>query len=54
VARQDCVLYRLDRAGYETLQQIYPRAFGLFQCYVVRLMSERLGRANRAILALSR
>jgi SulP family sulfate permease len=54
VARQDCVFYRLDRAGYETLQQIYPRAFGLFQCYVVRLMSERLGRANRAILALSR
>ena len=54
VAKQDCVLYQLDRAGYETLQQTYPRAFGLFQSYVVRLMAERLGRANRAILALSR
>ncbi len=54
VARQNCVLYRLDREGYETLQQTYPRAFGLFHSYVVRLMAERLGRANRAILALSR
>ena len=54
VAKQDCVLYRLDRAGYETLQHKHPRAFGLFHSYVVRLMAERLARANRAILALSR
>jgi SulP family sulfate permease len=53
-AKQDCVLYQLDLENYDRLKRNNPVEFGQFHAYIVRLMSERLGRANREILALSR
>lgn len=54
VAKQDCVLFKLDFAQYKKLKKKHPRKAGLFHMFVIRLLSERLGRANRSILALSR
>ncbi len=53
-ARHDCVLYRLSVDSYDKLVSDYPVEAGLFSSYIVRLMAERLGRANRAVLALTR
>lgn len=54
VAKQDCVLHKLTVEQYENLATNHPIGAAAFHTYVVRLMSERLGRANREILALSR
>jgi len=53
-ARHDCVLYRLSIDSYSNLVTDHPVEAGLFSSYIVRLMAERLGRANRAVLALTR
>lgn len=53
-ARHNCVLYRLSVDNYKNLVTDHPMEAGLFSSYIVRLMAERLGRANKAILALSR
>lgn len=54
VAKQDCMLHKLTTVEYENLATNHPIVAAAFHTYVVRLMSERLGRANREILALSR
>jgi len=53
-ARQDCVLYRLSVERYHKLISEHPAEAGHFSSYIVRLMAERLGRANKALLALTR
>lgn len=53
-AVQDCVLFRLSVDSYHQLVASNPSEAGQFSSYIVRLMAERLGRANKAVLALSR
>jgi len=53
-ARKDCALYRLSVENYNELVASHPVEAGLFSSYIVKLMAERLGRANRAVLALTR
>ena len=53
-AQQDCVLYCLRVEDYHKLVLEHPAEAGLFSSYIVTLMSERLGRANKAMLALTR
>lgn len=50
----DSVLCRLDDAAFQELNLKHPREAGLLHSFIVRLMSERLERANREIMALSR
>lgn len=54
VAKQDCVLFKLDADAYDALRDKHPRKAAFFHMFIIRLLSERLGRANRSILALSR
>ena len=54
VINEDGLFYRLDQHAYQELNENHPAEAGLFHTFVVRLMSERLGRANKAIIALSR
>ena len=51
---EDCDLYRLDTAAFQQLNQHNPKEAGLLHSFIVRLMSERLARANKEIMALSR
>ena len=53
-AVQDSVLFRLNVDSYHQLVATNPSEAGQFSSYIVRLMAERLGRANKAVLALSR
>lgn len=53
-ALNNSVLYRLNLEKYHELVAQNPVEAGMFSSYVVRLMAERLGRANKQILALSR
>lgn len=50
----DSVLCRLDHVAFQEVNQQYPTEAGLLHSFIVRLMSERLARANREIMALSR
>ncbi|MFM1896265.1 MAG: hypothetical protein RLZZ385_1339 [Pseudomonadota bacterium] len=45
----DAVLFRLDKAQLIEMQREYPVASASFHSYIVRLMSERLRRANREL-----
>ena len=53
-AHQDCVLYCLHVDRYHDLVSRYPVEAGMFSSYIVTLMAERLGRANKSVLALTR
>jgi len=53
-ARQDCALYRLSVENYNELVASHPIEAGIFSSYIVKLMAERLGRANRSVLALTK
>ncbi len=44
---------RLDRNAFDDLGQQHPQAAKFFHSYIVRLMAERLARANKEIVALS-
>ena len=46
---EDAVLYRLDKAQLIEMQGAFPVAAASFHSYIVRLMSERLRRANREL-----
>jgi SulP family sulfate permease len=48
------VLYELDSAAFERIKREYPALSQALLGYVVAVMSERLGFANRAIGALQR
>jgi SulP family sulfate permease len=50
--REDGVLLRLDRAAFERLQLEHPGPFGKFHTYVIKLMADRIARANREVVAL--
>ena len=54
VARKDCILYRLNVDCYNDMKREQPAETGQFCAFVVRLMSDRLARANREIVALTR
>ncbi len=54
LVNEDCLLYRLDQESYTQLNEKSPVEAGFFHTFIVRLMSERLGRANKEIMALSR
>jgi SulP family sulfate permease len=54
VVIENCELYRLDSAAFRELIQKHPLEAGLLHSFIVRLMSERLARANKEIMALSR
>ncbi|MCY0147035.1 SulP family inorganic anion transporter [Hoeflea sp. G2-23] len=54
LARQDCALFCLSVESYHRLVSESPAEAGVFASCIVKLMAERLGRANRAVLALTR
>ncbi len=54
VINDDARFYRLGQDEYKHMNETQPAAAGLFHSFIVRLMSERLGRANKEIMALSR
>ena len=49
-----CDLYCLNSEAFRQLNQRHPMEAGLLHSFIVRLMSERLARANKEIMALSR
>jgi SulP family sulfate permease len=51
---ENCDLYRLTSSAFRDLNQRHPMEAGLLHSFIVRLMSERLARANKEIMALSR
>ena len=51
---KDRDLYRLDLKSWRNMQNKHPAQAGIFHTYIINLMSERLGRANKEILALTR
>ena len=53
-AREDSLLLRLDKAAFDRLQVEHPVPFGRFHTYIIQLMADRITRANREIIALSR
>jgi SulP family sulfate permease len=46
IIEDDAVLYELDAKKHEAMQRTHPVATGKFHSYIVRLLSERLNRAN--------
>lgn len=54
LVNENCQLYRLDKKSYLLLNKKNPVEAAFLHTFIVRLMSERLGRANREIMALSR
>ena len=50
----ECILFQLDQKSYEKIARDWPAEAGLFHAFIVRLVSERLARANKEIVALSR
>ncbi|MEQ8604357.1 MAG: SulP family inorganic anion transporter [Marivibrio sp.] len=50
---EPCLLFRLTRESFEAMQREAPQAAGLFHAYVVRLLAERLERANRELRQVS-
>jgi sulfate permease, SulP family len=51
---EDGVFYRLTRESYDFINETHPAEAVMLHKFIVKLMSERLGRANREIIALSR
>ena len=51
---EDGLFFRLNQQAYSEMNRTQPADASLFHTFIVRLMSERLGRANKAIMALSR
>jgi sulfate permease, SulP family len=51
---EDGIFYRLSQESYDRINTANPAEAVLLHMFIVRLMSERLGRANREIMALSR
>jgi SulP family sulfate permease len=47
--QEDSVLYRLDVDKMEQLQEAHPAAAGKLHSYIVRVLSERLSRADREL-----
>ena len=54
VVIDDCDLYRLDSEAFRQMNKNHPTEAGLLHSFIVRLISERLARANKEIMALSR
>jgi len=54
LVNDDSVFYRLERRAFEQMNTEQSREAVSFHSFIVRLMSERLARANREIMALSR
>lgn len=54
IVNGDSVFYRLDQKSYKHMNDKHPAEASLFHSFIVRLISERLARANKAIMALSR
>ena len=54
LAKEDCTLCKLSVKTYRNLQKDHPKQVGIFHTYIIQLMSDRLSRANREIVALSR
>lgn len=54
LVNEDSVLFRLDQEAYRRMAKNTPVEAGFFHTFIVRLMSERLVRANREVVALSR
>ena len=54
LVNEDCILFRLDQKSYRIMTKNSPVEAGFFHTFIIRLMSEWLGRANREIIALSR
>jgi len=46
---EDATLYRLDRENMDAMARKFPASTAALHTYIVRLMSERLGRANREL-----
>jgi SulP family sulfate permease len=54
LVNEDCILFRLDYNSYLRMIKNSPVEAGFFHTFIIRLMSERLGRADREIIALLR
>ncbi|MEX0618833.1 MAG: cyclic nucleotide-binding domain-containing protein [Pseudohongiellaceae bacterium] len=49
IIEEDAVLYKLTAAQHAAVQSEHPLASGRMHAYIVRLLSERLSRANREL-----
>ena len=54
IAREECVLLKLDNSAFERLQVEHPGECGRFHTYIIQLMADRITRANKEIVALTR
>ncbi|MEP3232323.1 MAG: SulP family inorganic anion transporter [Hyphomicrobiales bacterium] len=54
LAKEECTLCKLSVQTYQNLQKQHPAQAGIFHTYIIQLMSDRLSRANREVVALSR
>ena len=54
LAKEECTLCKLSVQTYQNLQKNHPKEAGVFHTYIIQLMADRLSRANREIVALSR
>jgi CRP-like cAMP-binding protein len=49
---EDAILYRLDAKQFRNMQAEHAVAIGKLHTYIVRLLSERMRRANRELQRL--
>lgn len=54
ITREECVLLKLDSQAFERLQTDHPAECGRFHTYIIQLMADRIARANKEIVALTR
>ena len=45
----DSELFRLDKESMEEMSQQFPRSTAALHTYIIKLLSERLSRANREL-----
>jgi len=54
ITREECVLLKLDKRAFERLKVEHSDECGLFHTYIIQLMADRIARANKEIVALTR
>lgn len=54
IALEDCLLLKVNTDAFQQMSEKHPASASKLHSHIVRLIAERLGRANREIAALSR
>ena len=54
ITREPCILLKLDKVAFARLQAEHPAECGRFHTYIIQLMADRIARANKEIVALTR